>query len=341
MIDDGARVFVETEDDVWDILTQLLNNRFDANAKELDFSMAKWINLHLNYKGGVFQSALTPSVMAGIVEFQRSLYQVVALLTKGDPRVTKLSIDEKQDFELVFKVSEGSTDLVATANEVIESLTGKVFEGMSSHDKLICVLVFVIVFFCYKGFELYLNNKQEISKTSAQAQRDTQLTEIISQLSRQEASRTRVLVQAGQAVPQSEVIKAKADDAYDHIVRSAEGVESLTISGHVVDKATLERLTQITRRSSEKVTITGLFLVSNVDTKKVANSFLVRFEEVDGNRVINANLADSIMSEKYQNIIQRATFSKKPIRLTISATKVGDSYTKAKVIKAVSPRKQA
>lgn len=341
MIDDGARLFVETEDDIWEILTQLLNKEFDADERDLDFSKATWMNFHLNYKGGVFQSALTPSVMAGIVEYQRALHQVVALLTKGDAKVTKLTDDEKQKFELVFAVSKGSTNLLADAQAIVETLTGKVFDGMSSTHKLICVLVFILAFFSYQGFEMYLDNNLETTRIEAQSERDQQLIDVIKKLTPSGESKTKVLENAADEVPQIDEIKAKAEDAYDNIIRTAGGVDTLTISGHTVDKATLERLTQITRRSGTKVTIKGLFTVSNVDTKKVANSFLVRFEEVNGNRIINANLADSIMSEKYQNTIQRATFSKKPIRLTIAATQIGDSYTKAKVIKAVSPRKLA
>ena len=94
---------------------------------------------------------------------------------------------------------------------------------------------------------------------------------------------------------------------------------------------------QSTRRRAVKVTIKGLFTVSNVDTK-TPGGFTVRFEEVNGDRNITANLNDVVLAERYKNVIERATFSKKVIKVTLSARRIGDDYLDAKVLKASTPR---
>lgn len=313
----------------------ILDGSINAEMSQLDFSGADWINFHVNYKGPKLRRSLTPSLMLGIVEYQRSLYKAIALVTKGDHRITKLTDEEKDQFELLFTVEEGSTDLFAKAQEIVDSVSGKVFDNMTSAHKMICVLVIALLFFGSQGFENYLSNSTELRKIEAQSERDKELTDIIKGLS---AERAKIVDKAAEVVPQAGEVRVEAASAYDHIVRNAGGVDSITVQGVSIGSDVIQRLTQSTRRRAEKVTIKGLFTVSNVDTK-TPGGFTVRFEEVDGERNITANLNDVLLAERYKNVIERATFSKKVIRVTLSARKIGDDYLDAKVLKASTPRK--
>lgn len=337
LIENEGRVFIETQDDAWEILKRLLSDNFDSENVQIDFSKADWVQFHVNYKGKIFNRTLTPSVMAGIVEYQRSLYQVIALVTKGDPKVTRLTDVEKEKFELVFEVKEGSTDLLAKAQEIIESVSGKVFENMTSTHKMICIILIALMFFGAGGFEKYLDNNLELTKVEAQTTRDKQLTDIIQQLTPKNAEKTKILDEATEAVPQAQGIIEKSEEAYDEIVKTAGGVDMLSIQGMQISSETIRTLTATTRRQAKKVTLRGLFTVSNVDTT-VERGFLVRFDKVGEDLSVNANIADALLAERYRKVIERATFSKKPIRVVIAARQVGDSYLDAKVLSASTPR---
>ncbi|RVG58494.1 hypothetical protein [Sinorhizobium meliloti] len=338
MIESSGRVFIETQDDAWDILKRLLENKIDPDKTVIDFSKSDWINFHLNYKGSIFKQTLTPSVMSGIVEYQRLLYQVIALVTKGDPKVTRLTDVEKETFELVFKVNEGSTDLLARAQEVIDAISGKVFDNMTSAHKMICVLAIALMFFGHLGFQTYLENNLELSKISAQTGRDKQLTDIIQQLAPSRAEKAQLLDEASEAVPQVQDIRDKSEEAFEGIVKTAGGVDELSVQGVRVGAETIRTLTQTTRRQAKKVTLRGRFTVSNVDTK-VKSGFLIRFDKVGEDLSITANIADALLAERYRKVIERATFSKRPINVVITARQVGNSYLDAKVLKASTPRK--
>lgn len=336
MIEQSGELYIETEDDAWTILLLLVNDQLDPDVVPIRFSKADWMGVHFNYRGRDLNQTLTPSLMSGVVEYQRFLYQVIALATKGEAKASRLTDKEKKTFELVFKVDKGSTDLAAKAQEIIEAISGKVFDNMTSTHKMICILIIAVFFFGYMGFETYLENNLEIQKVVTQQKKDDALAEIIKQMAPNPDQRAALIEDAAKKVPAVKEIKEKSDDAYDNIVRSAGGVDQLTIQGLSIDSQTVQSLTQITRRSAEKVTIKGRFTVSNVDTK-VAGGFLVRFEEVGGTRVITANLADAILAERYKKVIERATFSKKVIQVTISARKIGDNFLDAKVLKASTP----
>ena len=325
---------VANEDQAWEALRGILDGTIDPETSQLDFSAAEWVNFHVNYKGPKLQRTLTPSLMLGIVEYQRSLYRAIALVTKGDSRITKLTDDEKDEFELLFTVEEGSTDLLAKAQEIIDAVSGKVFDNMTSAHKMICVLVIALLFFGSQGFEAYLSSSAEVRKIEAQADRDKELTEIIKGLS---SERSKIVDKAAEAVPQAGEVREEAASAYDNIVRNAGGVDSITVQGVSIGSDVIQRLTQSTRRRAVKVTIKGLFTVSNVDTK-TPGGFTVRFEEVNGDRNITANLNDVVLAERYKNVIERATFSKKVIKVTLSARRIGDDYLDAKVLKASTPR---
>lgn len=338
LIETAESIAIESQEDAWEVLQRLMDGKINVDETSINFSQASWVNFHLNYKGSGFNQTLTPSVMAGIVEYQRHLYQVIALLTKGDPKVSRLTDDEKDSFELVFKVSEGSTDLFAKAQEIIDGIGGKVFDNMTSTHKMICVIVVALLFFGHYGFSTYLENNLELKKIESQTDRDKQLTDIIRQLTPGAEEKAKVLEKATQMAPQVEEIRGKANEAYEEIVRSAGSVDSLSVQGVSVGSETITALTQITRRQAKKITLKGLFTVSNVDTK-VAGGFMVRFEKVGGDLVITANLADALLAERYKKVIERATFNKRAIRVTIAARQVGDSYLDARVLKAATPRK--
>ena len=95
MVSDAALIPVANEEQAWQALRGILDGTIDPETSQLDFSAADWVNFHVNYKGPKLQRTLTPSLMLGIVEYQRSLYRAIALVTKGDPRITKLTDDEK------------------------------------------------------------------------------------------------------------------------------------------------------------------------------------------------------------------------------------------------------
>lgn len=337
MIEVEGRIYIETQDDAWAILDRLLNGNLDPATTPIDFSKSDWINFNLNYKGGVFNSTLTPSVMSGIVEYQRRLYQVIALVTKGDLKVTRLTDEEKETFELVFKVEQGSTSLYAAAEEIIDTISGKVLDNMTSTHKMICVIIIALLFFGYHGFEAYLDSNLEHEKISSQTEREKQLTDIIRQLAPAAAEKAKLLDKAAEAAPEVSDIRGNAEGAFEEIVKTAGGVDTLSVQGFELSAETIRNLTQTTRRRSQKVTVKGLFTVSNVDTK-VASGFVIRFDKVGEELSITANMADAVLADRYRKVIERATFSKKPIRVTIAARQVGDSYFDAKVLKASTPR---
>src|SRR5690606_1568218 len=160
---------IASEGQAWEVLQGILDGSIDPDNSQLDFGDAAWISFHVNYKGPKLQKSLTPSLMLGIVEYQRSLYKAIALVTKGDHRITKLTDKEKEKFELLFTVDQGSTDLLAKAQEIIEAVSGKVFDNMTSAHKMICVLVIALLFFGSQGFKNYLANTLEVRRLDAQS----------------------------------------------------------------------------------------------------------------------------------------------------------------------------
>lgn len=332
-------VAIDSERKAWSVLRELLEGKLDPSEITLDFSAAQWATLHINYRGLSFDQSLTPSAMRGLIELQNALYRSIALVAYGDARITRLTDEDKRRFELVFKVNKGSSDVLSRAEDLLKEFGGKVAEKMNSKDIMICVLVIAVLFFGLQGFNSYLAHNLQTTEISSQEQREQRLMDIIQQFSSGASTEQEVLDKAIEQVPAVETIKEDADGAYEEIIKQTEGVDEISIQGVQLGSSTLAQMNQVTRRKAEKVTVKGLFTVSAVDATRNPGGFVVKFDEVGGSREITADLTDAMVADKLRKVVERATFSKKPVRVTITARKLGDSYLDAKVIKAVSPRK--
>lgn len=331
-------VSINTEDEAWEVLRQLLDGEIDPKTLTLDFSGATWANFKAVYRGEAFHQSLTPSVMKGLIEYQNALYRCVALLLRNDARVNKLTDEEKDRFELTFQVRNGSSDLGAQAVTLLKQLGGQIIDKLAPEHVLFCALFISVAFFGTRVLDRVLKHAAEKHKTELDAEADVQLIGLVKELVQSDQKKWELFDRLSQAIPQLRQIDQQSSGAFDAILHASQGADELELQGRLLTSPTIRRLTQSSRRSAKDVIINGLFLVSNVDAK-TSVGFVVKFEEVGGQgRTITANLTDVILGDRYGRVIKRATFSKEPIRARISARQIGDQYLDAKVLRASKPR---
>ena len=349
-------VRISSEDDAWRVLSDILNDKINADDVALDFGDAKWAKVHLNFKGEIFHQTVTASVMRGIVEYQSAFYRTAALLIKDDARTNRLTDQEKDDLELIFKVQEGSSDLNADAADPLKHVLGKCVDKMSGKQVLTAIIVVALLFFGSPQVANYLNN--DIEKTrietafkeeNARIEAETKRQEIASTERRDTLQVIKDLVQENkrktdlleQAYEQSEAAKRIGElnrHAVDEILRNSSKADEVTIQGVTLKNNLIREITRSQRSSSTDIVVKDKFLVVGVESED-DYSFVVRLERVSTGEVIVATLEDPLLSAKHHKAIQQAEWKRRPVMVHIAARKVGDSYKDAKILRAFTPRK--
>ncbi|MFC7064989.1 hypothetical protein [Brucella rhizosphaerae] len=348
-------VRIKTEDDAWRVLSQLLNDKINADEVSLDFGEAAWAKVHLNFKGKIFHQTVTASMMRGMVEYQSAFYRTAALLIKNDARTNRLTDQEKDDFELVFKVEEGSSELNADAANQLIGVLGKCVDKMNGKEVLTAVIVVALLFFGSPLVANYLNNdvektriesalKEETARIEAETKRqETASTErrdtlkVIQDLVNENKRKTDILEKAYRESEAAKRVGELSRDAVDEILRNSSKADEVTIQGVTLKQNLIREITRSQRSSSKDVTIKDQFLVVGVESED-DYSFVVRLERVTTGEVIVATLEDPLLSAKHHKAIQQAEWKRHAVMVHISARKVGDSYKDAKILRAFKPR---
>ncbi len=351
-------VRIETEDDAWRVLSEILNDKINADEISLDFGDATWAKVHLNFKGDIFHQTVTASMMRGMVEYQAAFYRTAALLIKNDARTNRLTDQEKDDLELVFKVQEGSSDLVANAAEQFKDVLGKCVDKMSGKQALTAVLVVALLFFGSPQVANYLNNdvdktrietafKEENARIEAETKRQEVASterrdtlQVIKDLVHENKRKTDLLEQSYKTSEAAKRVGELSRDAVEEILRNSSKADEVTIQGVTLKGNLIREITRSQRSSSKEVIIKDQFLVVGVESED-DYSFVVRLERVSTGEVIVATLEDPLLSAKHHNAIQQAEWRRRAVMVHISARQVGDSYKDAKILRAFTPRKRS
>jgi hypothetical protein len=349
-------VRIDNEDDAWRVLGDILNDKINADNVVLDFGDADWAKVHLNFKGKIFHQTVTASMMRGMVEYQAAFYRIAALLIKDDARTNRLTDQEKDDFELIFKVEEGSSELNAEAAEQLKGVLGKCVDKMSGKQVLTAVIVVALLFFGSPLVANYLNN--DVEKTRIETAFKEETARIESETKRQGIASTerrdtlqviKDLVQENKrktdllehAYKESAVARRAGElnrEAVDEILRNSSKADEITIQGVTLKQNLIREITRSQRSSSKDVIIRDQFLVVGVESED-DYSFVVRLERVSTREVIVATLEDPLLSAKHHKAIQQAEWRRRAVMVHISARQVGDSYKDAKILRAFTPRK--
>ncbi len=336
-----ATVSIDSEEAAWSTLKGLVDGTIDAKNLVLDFSEAEWAKVHFNFKGDNFNQTVTASVMKGLLAYQEAFNRAVALILTADARTNRLRLDERDELELVFHVSEGSSDFLANSLEQLKSIGEKAVDKMTGKELAITAVVLALVFCGAYTFNNYLDRQFEDAKDARQVEMDRgekkDLYEFLLKDRASERDKAVLINRALEASEQARRVSEMNRDAIDKLIRSNSGAAAITIQGEVIDNDLITSLVKGSRSTAKDVIIEEIFTVDAVISDDIER-FTVRLKNTSTGELITATLDDPLVSEAAQKAISRAQWQASEIKVRMSARKVGDQIKDAKIIKAFKPR---
>ncbi len=118
--------------------------------------------------GEKYKCSMTGELARGIWEYQESIYKAASQVLYGVDDIRKLTSEQRDAFNLNFKITEGSIDFTALIEKFIEKI-GEGFNSMDSKSKVITIVLLTVVLSVGIGSTKVLEASEETKRVEIKA----------------------------------------------------------------------------------------------------------------------------------------------------------------------------
>lgn len=289
-----------------------------------------WPTLTIYLKGAKFDQTITSTVMRSLLEYQRGIYQAYAAARYDNP-TKRLTDAERQALEIRVKVEGGSSelsvDVQALALEFIKQIGGK----MDSNQLLIVIMSFLLLYFSHTAWKTYLDHRKEVRLKELTDETQRKSLETMQFMSAQETERSAVLASAITHSSSVKNIANLAHDAQTDLLKAASTADEARIGDVPLTGKVAVTLVHNARRKSEEVRLDGTYLLRRLDWS-APSGFRVKILNTATGLELDADVQDDSLTGQYRQILQRAEWSRQPVKLQVNARQVGGVIQRATIL---------
>lgn len=289
-----------------------------------------WPTLSLKLKGEKFEQSITPTVMKGLLEFQKGIYQAYASAGYGLP-TKRLTGIEKDALEIRVGVEGGSSEFKINFQEIANKLVDHLVDKMDSKTLAIIVVSISLMYFGKSSYVSYLETKKaEKIQTSS----DDSLKAALAAIrfgSEEETKRARIFAEMAKGDARLENIGRIAHDTQTGIVRVLAAGTEATLVSTKVPPSIAGSLTQNARRKSSEIRLDGNYRLLKLDWSN-SDRFKVKVINVDNGLKLDAEVQDETFDGKYKDALKKAEWERKPVFLEVNAKLLSEDEFRDAVI---------
>lgn len=323
-------IVIKSEEDAYAVLDRAAKGQLEPYGQIV---FDGWPTLQLYLKGEKFDQSITPTVMRGLLEFQRGLYRSYAV-AKYDNPTKRLSDEEKTALEVRVDVGKGSSDFGINfqdlAIELVKQLGGK----MDPTHVLIAVVSIAVMYFGSSSVKAYLEHRKDVRAKEVSDETQRKTLEALQFTSAQETERMKIMAEVIKASPRVENITRLAYDAQTELVKSMAAGDEAKLAGVQVDPEIADALTRNARRKGTEVRLDGMYRLLKLDWSG-ETKLRVKIYNVNTGVVLDADVQDDSLDGRHKAAIREAEWARNPVQLRVNAKLFGDDdYREVTVLSA-------
>lgn len=289
--------------------------------------------LKIKVGGERYHSSIPAELARGLWQFQEALYKAVAFSIHGVEDIRKLTTEQREDFELNFKVQEGSTEILASIGKFIEKL-GDGISTMSSKDKKQTILLISALLAGAFLTNSYLNHDAEVTKVKADVQKV--------RLGKEEHENT---IQAFASLvgdnDKARAFQKAVEEGGQAVVKGADDATSVEVPGKKYTRNDIEDLTQrAPREPAKSESDIRKYKIVTINTKS-ADIIKLGLVDVASDDEIPVNFIRDDMTMDDINAIWAAAKSGDEITLEVSKNYRKDTLVLATILSVRRPEAAA
>lgn len=322
-------IVITSEEDAYRVLQMARDGQIQPYG---NIVFQGWPTLNLYLQGEKFHQSITPTVMRGLLEFQKGLYQSYAAAKYNHP-TKRLSEDEKKALEIRVDVKDGSSDLDINYQELAVELMKQLVGKMEPIHIVVTVVSIAVLYFGNSAYRSYLEHRREIRSKEVSDETQRQELEATKFAGVQETERMKIMASLVSSDHRLGNISRLAHEAHTEVVKSMAAGDSSKIDGIPLTPDMAESLTRNAKRKSSEVRLDGIYRLIKLDWTDPLK-FKVRVFNVESGLQLDAEVQDDSLTGKYKEALREAEWSRAPVSLKINAKLLGDQYRDATVIAA-------
>lgn len=323
---------VSSEGDAFQLL-ETLKSLDESTLGDIDIKLDGWPVLDIVLKGKEFNSTITPTIMAGLLEFQKALYRSFALTKYNSVNINKLTKTEKDELEIKVSVNQGSSLIGIDLQKILE----KFMENASSKlDKKTIFGIALVAGICYAGptaYKTFLEERRLLRQAELTSQEEIEKLEGIRFAEEQETERMKMLSDLVSESSQLSNIKTYSEESKSKLIKAIRKVDQVFIEGVEIDGETATELSKNARNKATPIRLDGIYRVLVVDTT-LPDHIRIKVKDLSNGDIFFAGVFENTVELKHRVLIQEAEWSKSPISLQINARAVGGEIKAAQVLSA-------
>lgn len=327
-----ADIVIRSEQDAYEVLVKARDGDLPPFRSVI---FDGWPTLTLYLKGEKFHQSLTPTVMRGLLEFQKGLYKAYAV-AKYDSPSKRLTEEEKDQLEIRVDVRGGSSDLGINFQELAVKLIEQIGGKMDPTQVLIMVVSIAVLYFGTSSFKAYLEHRKDVRSKEVSDETQRKTLEALNFSSSQETERLKILGSISANDYRIENIAQIAYETKTELVRSMAAGDNSSIDGIELRPGVAEALTRNARRPSTEVRLDGTYRLIKLDWSDPLK-FRVRVVNVENGLQLDADVQDESLDGRHKAALREAEWSRSPVSLKINAKVVGISEYRDAVVLSASP----
>lgn len=336
-IETSAEIHLETEDEAWDFLRNLLDRKIEVSGIPR-LTVGEWAKIDVYIAQDKYDSAITPYMMQGWVEVQRSVYRAYSLAQGRDGFANSLTESEKEKLELIVEVKSGSSDQTVDVQAILEQFVSTMADKMEPQHILITAITLILTWGGKSMVQSWLSDRKEVKLAEIDALKNQVIVkahlaalETISEVAGVAKERAGLIVRAAQEVPIVQKLEAEADRGRLALVKHVTK-EDAVVNGVPIAAEAGQSVTTRIRIESSDVRLDGLYKIRKVDTT-VATGFRVHISDKDGKEIVG-DVAEVMTTLDDRKVIQDAEWNKEPVFLQINAKQRRGEVFDAKIMRA-------
>ncbi|MBL8423974.1 MAG: hypothetical protein JNK06_10825 [Candidatus Accumulibacter phosphatis] len=291
---------LRSEKDAWTLLEWLLNDPENSTQVEFD----GWPIISMKIEGERYAATLPTGLMRQVSEIQGVINRCYGRAAyQRDARSVKQS--ERDGIELIFEVSEGSTELKADATGLLDRL-GDAMKKPSTANKAAITIV---------ALALIISGSIVLSSLS-----DHRLAI--------EEKRLELLAKAIERAPDLKDATPEFQKVYRDIVASASDADQITVGTSSLPMTEISAIAGAQRATGQRIDIAGLYKVDAI--RRFSKHCLVDVILPSGEK-IRARIVFDRFPEADISAVLMAVAKNTPIKLSVTAMKHKDGYSSARI----------
>lgn len=243
---------ISNEDEAWAAIESTLAGELPEGISSIEFD--GWPTLTLHLHGQKFHGSITTTVMESLIEVQKNLNRSYAKIRYDKSDARHITDEDRDQIELVVKVSEGSSDLTAALESALEKIAINVADKMTPEQLIISILGLALMYFGHS----YFKSAQDAKTKEKQIDADINAKE-------EDTKRFKMMADAITKVATLKEVREDADDSHDALMRAAASAEKAEILGVDIDPDVARQLIKTKRERSKDVRLDGMFTVTVAD----------------------------------------------------------------------------